>query len=107
MIMNNLYLETIETIETLKPLKLLKLFPFFQKEFQIVSKRVSKSFFRILIWSGFPQIVSKVSRVSSFRETQKKHRFFPENGAILKLFLKLFLKPLETYISETELKTER
>ena len=107
MTMNNLYLETIETIETLKPLKLLKLFPFFQKEFQIVSKRVSKSFFRILIWSGFPQIVSKVSRVSSFLEIQKKRRFLSENGANLKLFLKLFLKPLETYISETEPKTER
>jgi hypothetical protein len=105
--MNNLCLETLETIETLKPLKLLKLFPFFQKEFQIVSKRVSKSFFRILIWSGFPQIVSKVSRVSGFRETQKKHRFLSENGANLKLFLKLFLKPLETYIPETELKMER
>ena len=107
MTMNNLYLETIETFETLKPLKLLKLFPFFQKEFQIVSKRVSKSFFRILIWSGFPQIVSKVSRVSGFLEIQKKRRFLSENGANLKLFLKLFLKPLETYISETELKTER
>ena len=107
MIMNNLYLETIETFETLKPLKLLKLFPFFQKEFQIVSKRVSKSFFRILIWSGFPQIVSKVSRVSRFLEIQKKRRFLSENGANLKLFLKLFLKPLETYISETEPKTER
>ena len=107
MIMNNLYLETLETFETLKPLKLLKLFPFFQKEFQIVSKRVSKSFFRILIWSGFPQIVSKVSRVSGFLEIQKKRRFLSENGANLKLFLKLFLKPLETYISETELKTER
>ena len=105
--MNNLYLETLETFETLKPLKLLKLFPFFQKEFQIVSKRVSKSFFRILIWSGFPQIVSKVSRVSGFLEIQKKRRFLSENGANLKLFLKLFLKPLETYISETELKTER
>ena len=92
--MNNLYLETIETIETLKPLKLLKLFPFFQKEFQIVSKIVSKSFFRILIWSGFPQIVSKVSRVSSFHETQKKHRFFPENGAILKLFFETFFETL-------------
>lgn len=107
MIMNNLYLETLETFETLKPLKLLKLFPFFQKEFQIVSKRVSKSFFRILIWSGFPQIVSKVSRVSGFLEIQKKRRFLSENGANLKLFLKLFLKPLETYISETEPKTER
>ena len=107
MIMNNLCLETLETIETLKPLKLLKLFPFFQKEFQIVSKRVSKSFFRILIWSGFPQIVSKVSRVSGFLEIQKKRRFLSENGANLKLFLKLFLKPLETYISETEPKTER
>ena len=105
--MNNLYLETLETFETLKPLKLLKLFPFFQKEFQIVSKRVSKSFFRILIWSGFPQIVSKVSRVSGFLEIQKKRRFLSENGANLKLFLKLFLKPLETYISETEPKTER
>jgi hypothetical protein len=105
--MNNLYFETIETIETLKLLKLLKLFPFFQKEFQIVSKIVSNSFFRILIWGGFPQIVSKVSRVSGFRETQKKHRFLSENGANLKLFLKLFLKPLETYIPETELKMER
>ncbi len=105
--MNNLYLETIETFETLKPLKLLKLFPFFQKEFQIVSKRVSNSIFRILIWSGFPQIVSKVSRVSGFRETQKKHRFLSENGANLKLFLKLFLKPLETIYTETELKTGR
>ena len=101
--MNNLCFETLETIETLKPLKLLKLFPFFQKAFQIVSKIVTNSIFRILIWSGFPQIVSKVSRVSSFLEIQKKRRFFPENGAILKLFL----KPLETYIPETEPKTER